>query len=187
MPPAWTPPDNISFVSQEPYLFAGTVFENIKYGNPSATDEEALKICELVGADQFIEALAQGYETVLAESGKSLSAGQRQMITIARTMLSDPKILILDEATSRLDAYTESLVQAAQLKLFEGRTTLIIAHRLSTIRDVDQIIVMDDAKAIEIGTHDELMKMQGKYYELYKTYYSHQGLEEIDIKQTVAD
>jgi ATP-binding cassette subfamily B protein len=169
--------DQVSYVSQDPYLFAGTVIDNIRYGKPSASDDEIYRICELIGADQFIDALPQGYHTSLQESGKSLSAGQRQMITIVRTMLSDPKILILDEATSRLDALTESLVQKAQLMLFEGRTTLIIAHRLSTIRDVEQIIVVDDGELIEKGNHDELYRMKGKYHELYETYYSHQGIE----------
>lgn len=168
--------DSVSLVSQEPYLFMGTVMENIKYGRPDATDEEVYEICEMLGADEFIDALPDGYQTVLSESGKSLSAGQRQMITIARTMLRDPKILILDEATSRLDAFTESLVQEAQRKLFEGRTTLVIAHRLSTIRDVDQIIVIDGGKIIEVGSHDELMALKGKYFELYNTYYAHQGI-----------
>lgn len=174
--------DSISLVSQEPYLFVGSVLDNIKYGKPGATDNEVYAISELLGANQFIDALAEGYDTYLTESGKSLSAGQRQMITIARTMLSDPKILILDEATSRLDAFTESLVQEAQNMLFENRTTLIIAHRLSTIRDVDQIVVMDDAKVVEIGNHDELMQLKGKYYELYRTYYAHQGLETIELE-----
>ncbi len=169
--------DQVSYVSQDPYLFAGTVIDNIRYGKPNASDAEIYRICELIGADQFIDALPQGYETSLQESGKSLSAGQRQMITIVRTMLSDPKILILDEATSRLDALTESLVQKAQLMLFEGRTTVIIAHRLSTIRDVEQILVVDDGELIEKGNHDELYKIKGKYHELYETYYSHQGIE----------
>ncbi len=171
--------DTISLVSQEPYLFVGSVVDNIKYGNQDVSDEQVYKICEMLGADQFIEALPDGYETKLIESGKSLSAGQRQMITIARTMIRDPKILILDEATSRLDAFTESLVQEAQNKLFEGRTTVIIAHRLSTIRDVDQIIVMDDGSIVEQGTHDELMRLKGKYFELYNTYYAHQGISDI--------
>ncbi|RMG34894.1 MAG: ABC transporter ATP-binding protein [Methanobacteriota archaeon] len=169
--------DSISLVTQEPYLFAGTILQNIKYGKPDASDEEVFELCRRIGADEFIEALPDGYDTEISESGKSLSAGQRQMITIARTMLQNPKILILDEATSRLDAYTESLVQEAQNMLFEGRTTLVIAHRLSTIRDVDQIVVMDHGEVVELGTHEELMKLKGKYYELYNTYYAHQGLE----------
>ncbi|MCY3413529.1 MAG: ABC transporter ATP-binding protein [Candidatus Heimdallarchaeota archaeon] len=169
--------ETISLVSQEPYLFASTILENIRYGKPSATDDEIYEMCKLIGADKFIKALPNSYDTLLSESGKSLSAGQRQMITIARTMLSDPKILVLDEATSRLDALSESLVQIAQNKLFEGRTTLIIAHRLSTIRDVNKIIAMEDGNIVEIGTHDELMKNQSVYYKLYNLYYRHQGLE----------
>jgi len=153
------------------------VMENIRYGRLSATDEEIIDLCKLIGADDFIEALPDGYYTVLQESGKSLSAGQRQMITIARTMLSDPTILILDEATSRLDAYSESLVQIAQNKLFEGRTTIVIAHRLSTIRDVDRILVMDQGRLVEEGTHEELLSQKGKYFELYRTYYAHQGVK----------
>ena len=170
----------ISLVPQEPYLFADTVIENLRYGKPDTTTENVLSICKLIGADQFIEALPNGYETILTESGKNLSAGQRQMITIARTMIKDPKILILDEATSRLDAYSESLVQQAQKILFQDRTTIVIAHRLSTIRDVDKIIVLDHGKIIEQGTNDELLKAEGKYYQLYKTYYAHQGVAELE-------
>ncbi|MFW9916191.1 MAG: ABC transporter ATP-binding protein [Candidatus Thorarchaeota archaeon] len=185
---------NISLIPQEPYLFADTVLENIRYGRPDATDEEIIRLCELLGADRFIEALPQGYETPLMESGKSLSAGQRQMITIARAMVSDPKILILDEATARLDAYSESLVQIAQNKLFEGRTTIVIAHRLSTIRDVDRIAVMAHGKLVELGTHDELLAQEGAYSDLYKTYYAHQGVRaveeilegEVDLEEPIA-
>ncbi|MHA1990884.1 MAG: ABC transporter ATP-binding protein [Candidatus Hodarchaeales archaeon] len=171
---------SVSLVPQEPYLFADSVLENIRYGDPNASDEDIFTLCKLIGADQFIDALPQGYDTILQESGKSLSAGQRQMITIARTMLSDPKILILDEATSRLDAYSESLVQKAQNLLFEGRTTIVIAHRLSTIQDVDRIFVLENGQLIEQGTNEELLEAKGKYYELYKTYYAHQGVSEIE-------
>ncbi|MDH5646740.1 MAG: ATP-binding cassette domain-containing protein, partial [Candidatus Heimdallarchaeota archaeon] len=153
----------------------------------NATDTDIFDLCQLIGADLFIEALPQSYQTVLQESGKSLSAGQRQMITIARTMLSDPKILILDEATSRLDAYSESLVQNAQKLLFKGRTTIIIAHRLSTIRDVDKIIVFDHGKLIEEGNHDQLYQMKGKYFELYNMYYAHQGLTPLQLAEITTE
>lgn len=170
----------ISLVPQEPYLFADTVLENLKYGKPEISDKQVFEICKLIGADQFIEALPEGYNTILQESGKSLSAGQRQMITIARTMIKNPVILVLDEATSRLDAYSESLVQQAQQMLFKDRTTIVIAHRLSTIRDVDKIIVLEHGKIIEQGTNEELLKLEGKYYQLYKTYYAHQGLSDLE-------
>lgn len=170
----------VSLVPQEPYLFADTVLENIRYGKPEASDQQIYDLCLLLGADQFIEALPNGYQTILQESGKSLSAGQRQMITIARTMLSDPKILLLDEATSRLDAYSESLVQQAQNILFKGRTTLVIAHRLSTIQDVDKIIVLEQGEVLEQGTNEELLEAKGKYFELYQTYYAHQGVSVIE-------
>ncbi|MHA1973584.1 MAG: ATP-binding cassette domain-containing protein [Candidatus Hodarchaeales archaeon] len=169
----------IGLIPQEPYLFADTVLENIRYGNPEITDREIFELCKLIGAEDFIEALSNGYNTMLQESGKGLSSGQRQMITIARTMLADPKILVLDEATSRLDAYSESLVQLAQRALFKGRTTFVIAHRLTTIRDVDRIAVFERGKLVELGTHDELLAKKGVYSELYYTYYSHQGIEEI--------
>ncbi|MFW9924860.1 MAG: ABC transporter ATP-binding protein [Candidatus Thorarchaeota archaeon] len=171
----------IGLIPQDPYLFTATVLENIKYGKPDATEEEIYNICRMIGADAFIEALPDGYQTLVREGGKQLSAGQRQMITIARTMLADPKILILDEATSRLDAYSESLVQDAQRKLFKNRTTFVIAHRLSTIHDAEKIIVLDHGNLVEMGSHEELMKKEGIYHELYETYYSFQGLESIDL------
>ncbi|MFX0087289.1 MAG: ABC transporter ATP-binding protein [Candidatus Hodarchaeota archaeon] len=169
----------IGIIPQEPYLFADTVIENIRYGNPEITNGEIFELCKLIGADDFIEVLPNGYETQLLESGKGLSSGQRQMITIARTMLADPKILVLDEATSRLDAYSESLVQLAQHALFKGRTTFVIAHRLTTIKDVDRIAVFEMGKLVELGTHKELLAQEGVYAELYRTYYAHQGIEDL--------
>jgi ABC-type multidrug transport system fused ATPase/permease subunit len=173
---------SIGLIPQEPYLFTASVYDNIKYGRPDATDEEIYKICQMIGAGTFIEALPDGYNTIVREGGKQLSAGQRQIITIARAMLSDPQILILDEATSRLDAYSESLVQDAQRKLFKDRTTFVIAHRLSTIHDADKIVIFEKGELMEMGTHDELMKSDGIYADLYETYYKFQGIDAIDIE-----
>ncbi len=171
--------DTVALVSQEPYLFDGTVIENILYGRPDASEQEVLEICRAIGADQFIEVLPEGYNTIVIENGKNLSAGQRQMITIARTMLADPRILILDEATSRLDAYSEALVQEAQSMLFAGRTTVVIAHRLTTIANASRVLVFDHGVLVEEGTHEELLARGGVFKLLYDTYYAHQGIDEI--------
>ncbi|MFX1318496.1 MAG: ABC transporter ATP-binding protein [Promethearchaeota archaeon] len=171
--------ENVALIAQEPYLFDDTVMENIRYGRPEATDEEILELSKLIGAHEFIEVLPQEYETKLSEGGKNLSAGQVQMISIARTMLANPKILILDEATSRLDAYSESLVQTAQEQLFSKRTTVVIAHRLTTIANASRLFVFENGRLIEQGTHEELLAMGGHYKALYDTYYAHQTAEEI--------
>jgi len=171
--------DTVALVSQEPYLFDGTVIENIKYGRPEATDNEIKELCQFTNACEFIETLPDAYDSQILEGGKNLSSGQRQMVTIVRTLAANPRILILDEATSRLDAYSESLVQKAQEKLFSGRTTIVIAHRLSTIANADRILVFDKGKLVEQGTHSELLQMKGYYESLYKTYYAHQGVEEL--------
>ncbi|MHA2043119.1 MAG: ATP-binding cassette domain-containing protein, partial [Candidatus Thorarchaeota archaeon] len=150
----------VALIPQEPYLFDASVMDNIRYGRPGATDDEIKELCGLIGANDFIEVLADGYDTCILENGKNLSAGQRQMITIARTMLANPRILILDEATSRLDAYSESLVQDAQAMLFSDRTTVVIAHRLTTIANASRIIVFEDGEIIEDGTHSALESPQ---------------------------
>ncbi len=172
--------DSVALVSQEPYLFDGTVMENIKYSKPDVSDDEIMQLCNLTLACEFIETLPEAYDSRILEGGKNISSGQRQMITIVRTLVANPRILILDEATSRLDAYSESLVQTAQERLFSGRTTIVIAHRLSTIANADRILVFDKGKLVEEGTHQELLQMKGFYQSLYKTYYAHQGIEELD-------
>ncbi len=170
---------SMSLIPQEPYLFDDSIMENIRYGNLDATDDQIIELCKILGADEFIEVLADGYQTQIIQNGKNLSAGQKQMVTIARTMLANPKILILDEATSRLDAYSESLVQDAQELLFHDRTTIVIAHRLTTIANASRVLVFDHGILIEQGTIEELLAMDGEFKALYETYYAHQGLEEI--------
>ena len=169
----------VSLIPQEPYLFDGSIMDNIRYGRPEATNEEIHDLCKIIGSNEFIEVLADGYDTLVLENGKNLSAGQRQMITIARTMLANPRILILDEATSRLDAYSEALVQDAQALLFANRTTVVIAHRLTTIADASRILVFDHGALIEEGSHEELLARGGVFKALYDTYYAHQGVEEL--------
>lgn len=154
-------------VLQDTYLFSGTIKENIKYGNLDATDEEIQRAAAMANADVFIRRLPNGYDTILSESGSNLSEGQRQLLAIARAILSDPSILILDEATSSVDTRTELHIQEAMLKLMKGRTSFIIAHRLSTIRDADTIMVIDGGEIVEKGSHEELINSNGTYHNLY--------------------
>lgn len=158
---------SMSIVLQETHLFTGTVIDNIRYGKLDATDEECVEAARLVGADDFIRRLANGYMTVLNGDGGNLSQGERQLLAIARAAVSNPPVLILDEATSSIDTRTETLVQRGMDTLMRGRTTFVIAHRLSTIRNADQIIVLDHGRIIEQGTHEQLLEHKGKYYLLY--------------------
>jgi len=157
----------IGLVLQDNFLFSATVMENIRYGRLDATDEEVMEAAHLAEADHFIRQLPQGYQTVLSERASNLSQGQRQLLAIARAILADPGILILDEATSNVDTRTEIRLQSALLRLMEGRTSFVIAHRLSTIRDADQVLVIRDGEIVERGTHTELLQQQGFYYQLY--------------------
>jgi ATP-binding cassette subfamily B protein len=163
---------SIAIVLQDTVLFSDTIRANIKYGRPDATDEEMKRAAALAKADVFIERLPDGYDTVLAESGSNLSQGQRQLLSIARAVLADPKILILDEATSSVDTRTEMHIQQAMVALMQNRTSLIIAHRLSTIRDADRIVVIKDGKVYESGDHEELLKQRGEYYKLYSNQFA---------------
>lgn len=178
----------IGLVSQDVFLFSGTVLDNIKFGRPDATLEEVNEVLDIVAAQEFIDALPDGLETELGERGKGLSAGQRQMISFARTLLTDPKILILDEATAAVDAYTESKIQEALDYLLANRTSIVIAHRLTTIRNSDRILVLDKGELVEEGDHDDLMKSGGLYSELYETYFKHQSAEWIsEISEVFSD
>ena len=159
--------EQIGIVLQDTFLFSTTVMENIRFGKPDATDDEVIAAAKLAHADTFIANLPDGYQTVLGERGSGLSQGQRQLLSIARAALSDPRILILDEATSSVDTRTERLIQKALQKLLEGRTSFVIAHRLSTIHNADLLLVLDDGHIVERGTHDELLEAKGFYHDLY--------------------
>jgi len=158
---------NLGLVLQDNFLFADTVMENIRYGRLDATDEEVRAAAKLANADQFIHRLPNGYETVLVERGANLSHGQRQLLAIARAILANPSILILDEATSNVDTRTEKHLQAALLRLMKGRTSFVIAHRLSTIREADEVLVINHGEVIERGNHEELLAQRGFYHHLY--------------------
>ena len=157
----------LGLVLQDTYLFGATVMENIRYGRLDATDAEVVQAAERAEADHFIRQLPSGYETVLSERAGNLSQGQRQLLAIARTLLADPSILVLDEATSSVDTRTEARIQKALLRLMKGRTSFVIAHRLSTIRDADQVLVIDGGRIVERGKHEELLAQRGFYFQLY--------------------
>ncbi|MEY8262322.1 ABC transporter ATP-binding protein [Oscillospiraceae bacterium 50-60] len=158
---------SLGIVLQDTHLFTGTVMENIRYGRLEATDEECVAAAKLANADSFIRRLSDGYQTVLTGDGANLSQGQRQLLAIARAAVADPPVLILDEATSSIDTRTEQLVQEGMDRLMKGRTTFVIAHRLSTVRNSDCIMVLEQGRIIERGTHDQLMEEKGRYYQLY--------------------
>ena len=166
---------SLGMVLQDTHLFTGTVMDNIRYGKLDATDEECIRAAKLANADGFIRRLPDGYDTMLTGDGSNLSQGQRQLLAIARAAVADPPALILDEATSSIDTRTEKLVQAGMDALMKGRTTFVIAHRLSTVKNSDCIMVMEQGRIIERGTHDELIEKKGKYYQLYTGNFAAQG------------
>jgi ATP-binding cassette subfamily B multidrug efflux pump len=159
-------------VLQDTWLFGGTIIDNIAYGDPSATREQVLAAARAAYVDRFVQSLPDGYETVIDEEGSNVSAGEKQLITIARAFLADPSLLILDEATSSVDTRTELLVQHAMAALRSDRTSFVIAHRLSTIRDADLILVMEGGAIVEQGTHEELLAVHGAYWHLYNAQFA---------------
>lgn len=172
----------IGIVLQDSFLFSDTVMNNIRYGRPEATDDEVMAAARLAHADDFINRLENGYQTVLGERGAGLSQGQRQLLSIARVALIDPRILILDEATSSVDTRTEREIQKALEELLQGRTSFVIAHRLSTIRHADQVLVVDDGRIIERGTHDSLLARHGFYYDLYMSQFRRSVEDDPDLE-----
>ncbi|HSB65660.1 MAG TPA: ATP-binding cassette domain-containing protein, partial [Anaerolineales bacterium] len=171
--------EQIAIVLQDTFLFSTTVMENIRFGRPDATDEDVIEAARLAHADAFIDRLPDKYQTVLGERGSGLSQGQRQLLAIARAALADPRILILDEATSSVDTRTERLIQQALENLLSGRTSFVIAHRLSTIRNADLLLVVNDGEIVERGKHSELLAQKGFYYRLYMSQFREGAPEEI--------
>jgi subfamily B ATP-binding cassette protein MsbA len=165
----------LGVVLQDSFLFDGTIYENVSFSRPEATREQVLEACRIARVDEFAERFDTKYDTIVGERGVKLSGGQRQRISIARAILADPRILILDEATSSLDSESEQMIQEGLSYLMRGRTTFVIAHRLSTIRRADQILVVENGQIVERGTHDELLAAGGRYYDLYTKQH---GLEE---------
>jgi ATP-binding cassette subfamily B protein len=169
---------NLGYMLQTPHLFSGTIRDNIKYGSLDATDEQIEEVAKLVKAHDFITGFEKGYEHEVSQGGGGLSTGQKQLICIARAIIANPSIFILDEATSSVDTHTEKIIQEAIATVIAGRTSFVIAHRLSTIRQADRILVLDKGVIVEQGTHSELIREEGRYYDLYTS----QFLEEHEVE-----
>lgn len=172
----------LGYVLQSPHLFSTTVMENIRYGRLDATDEEVIRAADMVGVSRFVKDLEKGYETFVGEGGNLLSVGQKQLISFARAVLADPRILILDEATSSIDSESEEIIQHATDQLLSDRTSFIVAHRLSTIVNADLIVMLDMGKIIEMGSHEELLKLRGAYFELYRNQFFKEKGQELEQK-----
>ena len=174
----------IGLVLQEPFLFSGTIRENLLYGNPEAGQEEMLKVSKALGLHDIVEQFPEGYDTQVQERGSRLSLGQRQLVSFARAIINDPRILILDEATANIDTQTEKIIQRALKAMLAGRTSFVIAHRLTTIQQADMIVVIDNGKIVETGTHDELMAKDGPYRRLYMMQFrtAHQDADAVSVK-----
>lgn len=175
----------IGIVLQTPHLFSGSILDNIRYGRLEATDEEVIGAAKIAGADEFIIHFGKGYNEEVGEGGNLLSVGQKQLISIARAVLAKPELFIMDEATSSVDTLTELLIQKGMDRLMLGRTTFIIAHRLSTIRRADRILVIEDGKIAEMGTHSELLRQGGKYYRLYTQQFRSELAQGYDVLREI--
>jgi ATP-binding cassette, subfamily B, multidrug efflux pump len=169
----------MGMVLQDTWLFGGTIRDNIAYGRPDATEAEIIDAATATYVDRFVRSLPDGYDTVLTDEAENVSAGEKQLLTIARAFLAKPSVLILDEATSSVDTRTEVLVQKAMAALRSDRTSFVIAHRLSTIRDADLILVMENGQIVEQGTHDELLTAQGAYFNLYNAQFAAPVADEV--------
>jgi ABC-type multidrug transport system fused ATPase/permease subunit len=169
----------MGIVLQDPFLFSGTIMDNIRYSRPTASDEEVIEVSKAIGAHEFISCLPEGYKTEVMERGSRLSVGQRQLVSLARALLVYPRILIMDEATSSIDAYTELLIQNAMNKTLKGRTAIVIAHRLSTVRNADMIVVLEGGRIVEKGSHEELLKRGGLYEQLYELQFKPEPEQEV--------